>query len=59
MLYIRGGGNHPLAIIKSICDYFECYAMDCSTGDQMNFDESDNESFKAWQKYRDDLKGKK
>ena len=59
MLYIRGEGDHPLAMIKSICDNFECYAMDCSTGDQMNFDEINSESFIAWQNYRDKIVGEK
>ena len=52
MLYIRGGGDHPIAIIQSICDHCDCYAMDCATGEQMEFDESDQNSFKAWQDYR-------
>ncbi len=53
MLYIRGGGHHPIAIIKEICDLFEAFAMDCSTGEEMNFDDADQESFIEWQQYRD------
>lgn len=59
MLYIRGGGNHPIAIIKSICDEFNCYAMDCSTGDQMEFTQKDIASFNAWQAYLGKVKNER
>lgn len=51
MLYIRGAGHYPIAIIKSLCDEFNCYAMDCSTGEQMEFSQQDESSFEAWQAY--------
>lgn len=53
MMYIRGGGTTPINIIKSICEQLECYAMDCSTGDQMDFSDVDEQSFLEWQAYRD------
>lgn len=59
MLYIRGEGDVPMSIIQSICNQFDCYAMDCSTGDQMNFDEVDKASFEAWRTYRDKIIRKK
>lgn len=56
MLYIRGKEkNRPIVIIKEICKEFESYAMDCSSGEQMNFDETDKSSFKAWQDYRNSI----
>ncbi len=58
MLEIRGSGEAPISIIKAICDQFGAYAMDGDTGQQMNFDEADVASFKAWQAYRDKVVGK-
>lgn len=51
--HIRGGGERPLCILKEICDTSECYAMDGSSGEQMNFDKQTEKSFKEWQNYRD------
>ncbi len=55
MLHIRGSGTRPIAIIKALCERINGYAMDGSTGEQMNFDEVDEQSFNAWQEYRDKI----
>lgn len=52
-LHIRGGGERPLCIIKEICEAFQCFAMDGSSGEQINFDEQSEKFFKDWQNYRD------
>lgn len=57
-LHVRGGGERPLCIVKEICDTFQCYAMDGSSGEQMNFDEQSEKSFKDWQNYRDTVLNK-
>lgn len=53
MMYVRGIETRPIVIIKNICDKLNCLAMDCSTGNQMNFDTIDEQSLKDWQTYRD------
>lgn len=52
VLHVRGGGDRPIVIIREICEAFHCYAMDGSSGEQMNFDEADLKSFREWQDYR-------
>lgn len=55
MLHVRGDGDRPIIIIKEICKKLACFAMDGSTGEQMNFDDIDSASFKAWQDYRNKI----
>lgn len=52
MLYVRGDSNMPICIIKDICDHFEAHAMDCYDSSEIDFNQVENESFKAWQDYR-------
>ena len=53
VLHIRGGGTRPIQIIKALCEMFDCYAMNGDNGEQMDFSEKDEASFKEWQAYRD------
>jgi hypothetical protein len=57
MLHVRGRGDRPIVIIKEICEKFDGYAMDGSTGEQMNFDQTDERSFQEWQDYRNKING--
>lgn len=51
MLYIRGSGDYPITVIRILCEHFNCYAMDGTNGQQMEFDQKDVTSFGAWKKY--------
>jgi len=56
MLHVGGSGN-PFNFIMKICSYFKWFALDGSTGDYLDFNESSNESWEKWQKYRDKIQG--
>jgi len=57
MLHIRGGGN-PAQIIEKVCTAMGWYALDCSTGEYLQFDQKDQASFEAWQGFRDKIVGR-
>lgn len=56
MLHVRGSGN-PFKFIAKICRHFRWHALDGSTGDWINIDNSSNDSWDRWQNYRDKIKG--
>ena len=56
MLHVSGSGN-PFNFIVKICGHFKWFALDGSTGDYLDFNESLNESWGRWQKYRDKIQG--
>jgi hypothetical protein len=55
MLHIRGNGD-PFSFIKATCDYFKWYALDCSTGQYIDFSSQSTDSWDRWQKFRDKIR---
>ena len=55
MFHIRGGGD-PFSFIRTTCDYFKWYALDCSTGQYIDFSRPPMDSWDRWQKFRDKIK---
>src|SRR5690606_1075471 len=43
MLHIRGGGN-PFIFIATTCEHFKWYALDCSTGQYIDFSNPSKDS---------------
>ena len=56
MLHIRGGGD-PFNFIRTICNHFKWFALDCSTGHYIDFLNPSQDSWDRWQKYRDKIVG--
>ena len=55
MLHIRGSGDHVIPVLRDLCNKLEAIAMDCSSGETMDFGEIDEASFLEWQAYRDKI----
>ena len=55
MLHVRGEGSIPLLVIKEICETYQCFAMDGSSGEELDFDKIEDNPFLEWQKYRDKI----
>jgi hypothetical protein len=52
MLHLRGSDS-ALAAVRAACEALGCYALDCSEGDIIRWDESDAGSgFAAWRRFR-------
>jgi hypothetical protein len=56
MLHIRGSGD-PHDFIALLCNHFNWNAIDCSTGNYMDFENLSKDSWERWQKYRDKILG--
>lgn len=56
MLHVRGGGN-PFHFMRIICNHFKWFALDCSTGNYIDFLNPLKDSWDRWQMYRDKIIG--
>jgi hypothetical protein len=54
MLHMRGGGD-PFGFMRATCDHFKWYALDCSTGQYIDFSSPPSDSWERWQKFRDKI----
>lgn len=57
MLHVRGGGD-VIPLIAEICERNRWRAIDCSSGEFMDFGEESAQSWRDWQAYRDRVVGR-
>ncbi len=54
MLHVRGEED-ALAAIKKICDYTGWKALDCTSGDFIDFKHHPEDGFSTWREFKDDV----
>ena len=56
MLHVRGGGDAAMGAIRAAADALGVRALDCSTGEWIDFESPDaDDSWRRWQAYRDKI----
>jgi len=53
-LYVRGGGHTAMVIVAKLLQHLKLRGIDCQTSEFFRYDAAE-ESFRKWQKYRDQV----